>query len=82
VLSGKGMLREWTMRVYSIVACYANEEAVRIGNSFTTVLQVITTCNYYTVTHLHSLQSLHANIPFYLSGASGIHFENFETVNR
>jgi hypothetical protein len=36
---------------------------------------VVTTRNYYTVTHLHSLQSLHANSPFYLFGASGIHLE-------
>jgi hypothetical protein len=41
---------------------------------------VVTTFNYYTVTHLHSLQFLHANIPFYLFGASGIHLENFEIL--
>jgi hypothetical protein len=40
---------------------------------------VVTIRNYYTITHLHSLQSLHANTPFYLFGPSGIHLENFET---
>jgi hypothetical protein len=43
---------------------------------------VITTRNCYTCSRLHSLQSLHANIPFYLFGASGIHLENFETADR
>jgi hypothetical protein len=46
---------------------------------FITISLVVTTRNYYTVTHLHSIQSLHANISFYLFGASGIHLENFET---
>jgi hypothetical protein len=36
--------------------------------------QVVTTFTYYTVTHLHSLQSVHSNIPI-LFGASGIHLE-------
>jgi hypothetical protein len=34
---------------------------------------------HVTITHLHSLQSLHANIPFYLFGASGIHLETSKT---
>jgi hypothetical protein len=61
------------------VACYAIEDAVQNGKwvLFTTSL-VVTTRNYYTVTHLHRLQSLQANISFYLFGASGIHLENFE----
>jgi hypothetical protein len=46
---------------------------------FITILHVVTTCNYYTGTHLHRLQSLHANIPFYLLGASGIHLETSKT---
>jgi hypothetical protein len=47
----------------------------RLLIGFITILQVVTTVTYYTVTHLHSLQSLHANIPFYLFRASGIHLE-------
>jgi hypothetical protein len=42
---------------------------------FITILQVATSIAFYTVTHLHSLQSLHANVPFYLFGASGIHLD-------
>jgi hypothetical protein len=49
---------------------------------FITISLVVTSITYYTVTHLHSLQSLHANIPFYLFGASAIHVENFETADR
>jgi hypothetical protein len=41
---------------------------------FITILQVVTSITYYTVTHLHSLQSVHSNIPI-LFGASGIHLE-------
>jgi hypothetical protein len=44
---------------------------------FITVLQVVTTITYYTLTHLHSLQSLHSNIPI-LFGAFGIHLETAE----
>jgi hypothetical protein len=40
-------------------------------------LTVVTTITFYTVTYLHSLQSLHANI-LILFEASGIHLENFE----
>jgi hypothetical protein len=40
-----------------------------------TDFQVVTTITYYAVTHLHSLQSVLSNIPFYLFGASGIHLE-------
>jgi hypothetical protein len=43
---------------------------------------VVTTRNYYTVTHLHGLQSLHANSPFYLFGASGIHLETSKTLSE
>jgi hypothetical protein len=60
----------------NIVACFATEDAALIGNWL--LLQsspVVTTRNYYMVTLLHSLESLHANIPFYLFGASGIHLE-------
>jgi hypothetical protein len=39
---------------------------------FITILHVVTTITRYTVTHLHSLQSVHSNIPI-LFGASGIH---------
>jgi hypothetical protein len=53
----------------------------RLSGRFITILHVVTTIAYYTGTYLHSLQSLHANIPFYLLGASGIHLENFETEN-
>jgi hypothetical protein len=41
---------------------------------FITILQVVTSIAFYTVTHLHSLQSVHSNIPI-LFGASGIHLE-------
>jgi hypothetical protein len=41
---------------------------------FVTILHVMTTITYHTVTHLHSLQSVHSNIPM-LFGASGIHLE-------
>jgi hypothetical protein len=41
---------------------------------FITFLQVVTSIVFYTVTHLHSLQSVHSNIPI-LFGASGIHTE-------
>jgi hypothetical protein len=40
-----------------------------------TILHVVTTITYYTVTHLHSLQSVHSNISI-LFGESGIHLEN------
>jgi hypothetical protein len=46
---------------------------------FITILQVVTTITFYAIARLHYLQFLHANIPFYLFGASGIHLENFET---
>jgi hypothetical protein len=55
-------------------------QAVRIVNSFYYNPQVVTTITYYTVTHLHSLQSLHANIPFYLFGVYGIHLETSQTA--
>jgi hypothetical protein len=45
---------------------------------FITILHVVTTITYYTVTLLHSLQSVHSNIPI-LFGASGI---QLETVDR
>jgi hypothetical protein len=51
----------------------------RLLIGFITILHVVTTITYYTVIHLHSLQSLHADIPFYQLGASGIHLE---TANR
>jgi hypothetical protein len=41
---------------------------------FITILQVVTSITFYTVTHLHSLQSVHSNIPI-LFEASGIHLE-------
>jgi hypothetical protein len=41
---------------------------------FITILQVVTTVTFYTVTHLHSLQSVYSNIPI-LFGASGIRLE-------
>jgi fructose/tagatose bisphosphate aldolase len=47
---------------------------------FITLLQVVTSITFYNVTCLHSLQSLHTDIPVYLFGASGIHLENFETA--
>jgi hypothetical protein len=56
------------------VTCFATEAAVLIGNWFITILQVVATITYNTVTHLHSLQSVHANIPI-LFGASGIRLE-------
>jgi hypothetical protein len=59
----------------NIVMCYATE--TRSSES----LPVVTTCNYYTITHLHSLQSLHTNIPFCLFGAPGIHLETLKTAN-
>jgi hypothetical protein len=40
--------------------------------------QVVITITFYTVTHLHILQSVHYNICI-LFGASGIHLE---TANR
>jgi hypothetical protein len=46
----------------------------RLLISFITILQVVTTITYYTVTYLHSLQSVHSNIPI-LFEASGIHLE-------
>jgi hypothetical protein len=70
--------------IFNIVTCYANEDAFLIGNSVYYYLhQLLTTHNYYTITHLHSIKSLHANIPYYLFGYSGIYFENFEkTADR
>jgi hypothetical protein len=50
----------------------------RLVTGFITILHVVTTITYYTVTHLHSLQLVHSNIPI-LFGASGIHLE---TANR
>jgi hypothetical protein len=41
---------------------------------FIKILQVVASITFYTVTHLHSLHSVHSNIPIQ-SGASGIHFE-------
>jgi hypothetical protein len=41
---------------------------------FITILQVVTSITFYTVTRLHSLQSVHSNI-LILFGASGIHLE-------
>jgi hypothetical protein len=49
---------------------------------FITILLVVTSITFYIVTHLHSLQSLQANIPFYLFGASGMHFETSKTADR
>jgi hypothetical protein len=46
----------------------------RLLIGFSTILHVVTTITYYTITYLHSLQSLHSNIPI-LFGASGIHLE-------
>jgi hypothetical protein len=44
-----------------IVTCYATEDAVLIGKSFYfTILQVVISITFYTVTHLHSLQSAHS----------------------
>jgi hypothetical protein len=58
-----------------IVACYATEDAVRIVNLFYSRLTVRNYNYFYAVTHLHNLKSFHANIPFYVFGASGIHLE-------
>jgi hypothetical protein len=33
---------------------FATEDAVRIGNSFITILQVVTTITFYAVTRLHN----------------------------
>jgi hypothetical protein len=44
---------------------------------FITILQVIASITFYTVTHLHSLQSVHSNIPN-LFGASGIYLETVD----
>jgi hypothetical protein len=41
---------------------------------FVTVLHVVTTITFYTVTRLRSLKSVHSKIPI-LFGASGIHLE-------
>jgi hypothetical protein len=41
---------------------------------FITVLQVVTTISYYTVTHLQSLESVRSNIPI-VFGACVIHLE-------
>jgi hypothetical protein len=41
---------------------------------FITIVHVVATITYYTVTYLHSLQSVHSNIPI-LFGASGIYLE-------
>jgi hypothetical protein len=46
----------------------------RLVIGFITILHVVTTVTFYTVTHLHSLQSVHSNISI-LFGASGIHLE-------
>jgi hypothetical protein len=50
------------------------ETPFRLAIGFITILHVVTTITYYTITHLHSLQSMHSNIPI-LFGASGIHLE-------
>jgi hypothetical protein len=47
---------------------------LRLVIGFITILHVVITITYYTVTYLHSLQSVHSNIPI-LFGASGIHLE-------
>jgi hypothetical protein len=61
---------------YNIVACYATDDAVLIGKWVLLQFSPVATIrNYYTVTHLQSLQSVHSNIPFYLFGVSGIHLE-------
>jgi hypothetical protein len=57
------------------VTCYATEDAVQIGDRF---YYNLTSLTDYTVTHLHSLQSVHSNIHI-LFRASGIHLE---TANR
>jgi hypothetical protein len=49
----------------------------RLLIGFITILQVVTSITFYTVTHLHSLQSVHSNISI-LFGASGIHLETAE----
>jgi hypothetical protein len=54
------------------------ETPFRLLIGFITILHVVTTVTYYTVTHLHSLQSVYSNIPI-LFGAFGIHLE---TVDR
>jgi hypothetical protein len=46
----------------------------RLLIGYITILQVVTTITYYTVSYLHSLQSVHSNIRI-LFGASGIHLE-------
>jgi hypothetical protein len=66
------------MVLFNTVTCYVTEDAVQIVNW---VYYNLTSRHYnhlYTVTHLHSLQSVHSNIPI-LFGASGIHLE---TANR
>jgi hypothetical protein len=44
----------------------------------TTILQVVISVTFYTVTHLHSLQSVHTNIPI-LFRASSIHLETADS---
>jgi hypothetical protein len=62
-----------------IVACYATEDAVQIRKLVLfTISHVVTTITFYTVTHLHSLQSVHSNIPI-LFGASDIHLETADS---
>jgi hypothetical protein len=46
----------------------------RLVIGFITILRVVTTITYYTVTHLHNLQSVHSNNPI-LFGASDIRLE-------
>jgi hypothetical protein len=46
----------------------------RLVIGFITILDVVTTITYKTVARLHSLQSVHSNIPI-VFGASVIHLE-------
>jgi hypothetical protein len=62
------------MQQHNIVACLSTGDAVLIGNWFYYNLTSRNYNTYYTVTHLHSLQSVHSNI-LILFRASGIHLE-------
>jgi hypothetical protein len=46
------------------VTCLGTETPFGFLICFITILHIVTSITFYTVTHLHSLQSLHANIPF------------------
>jgi hypothetical protein len=67
------MLR-MTVEVYLVLwRVWGTETSFGLLIGFITILHV-TTVIYYAVTYLHSLQSVHSNIPI-LFGASDIHLE-------